>query len=79
MRLSLRRRVNFEKNLMFKIRSEKEAWREALGGSFGSRSGPPGLVRSFLESFLGASWLRKGIPRRWMRVAAGMIQNRSKT
>ena len=38
MRLPLRRRVNFKKNLMFKMRAEKEAWREALGGGFGSKS-----------------------------------------
>ena len=44
MRLPLRRRAHFEKNLMFKIRAEKEAWRQALGGGFGSKNRSPGDV-----------------------------------
>ena len=44
MRLPLRRRVNFEKTVMFKIRAEKEAWRQALGDGFGSKNRSPGDV-----------------------------------
>ena len=32
-----------------------------MGGSFGSKSGPPGLLGGFLERLSGASWLRKGL------------------
>ena len=65
MRLPLRRRVNFAKNLMFEIRAEKEAWRlwEAV---LASKIGP----RAMLEGY------ERDIKKVYEKVRARMVRCR---